>query len=266
MTSTQSVYFIGLMLIVFGGLAVFVIVSLRQSVNKGDEVTAIHSVPAEPQKVITRFEVSNVDAENGVVTSSGISTQSEWILLKKHGRLLQSTRPGKYSLNSLPIGEKRADTSEKKVHHKKRSNARVTRSHNSNPHGFTGVGLGLAMLNSSDHFHDDDINSELLSSTDHSVDNMFDNSITGCSAVSAFDDIFSSAPTHSVNPASGLPMINDCVDVGGNMFGTDTMGSTFDDSFNSSSIGSPFDDSFGSSMFDDSFGSSSFGISSDPFD
>lgn len=50
MTSTQSVYFIGLMLIVFGGLAVFVIVSLRQSVNKGDEVTAIHSVPAEPQK------------------------------------------------------------------------------------------------------------------------------------------------------------------------------------------------------------------------
>lgn len=179
---------------------------------------------------------------------------------------MQATPSGKYRLNSSPIGEKRTDTSEKKGHQKKGSNADVTRAHDSNAHGLMGVGLGLAMLNSSDHFHDDDIHSELLILTDHSVDNMFDNAITGCSAVSAFDDISSSDPTYIVNPASGLMMVNDCIDVGGNMFGTNSMDSTFDDPFSSSSIGSVFDDSFSSSAFDDSFGSSSFGISSDPFD
>lgn len=257
MTNTQNVYFICLMLFVFGGLAVFVIVSLRQSDNKGKESIEAHSDPAEHLKVVTHYKVSDVDGENGVVPDAAISTLSEWTLLNKHGRLLQSTPAGKYSFNSSPIGEKRADTSGKKVHHKKGSNARITRSHDSNPHGLTGVGLGLAMLNGSNYIHHDDIHSELFSSTDHFDDNMIDSSIIGLPVVSAFDDIFSSAPSHSVNPASGLPMINDCIDVGGNIFGTDTMGSAFNDSFNSSSIGSPFDDSFSSS---------SFGISSDPFD
>ncbi|MDW2009927.1 hypothetical protein [Vibrio sp. Vb0301] len=266
MTSTQNVYFIGIMLFIFGGLAVFVSVSLRQSVNKGKESIEAHSDPAEHQKVVTHYKVSNVDAENGVVPGASISTLTEWTLLNKHGRLLQSTPSGKYRLNSAPIGEKRTDTSEKKVHHKRGSDADVTRAHDSNAHGLMGVGLGLAMLNSSDPLYDDDIHSGLLDSTDHSVDNMFDNSITGCSALSAFDDVFSSAPTHSINPASGLMMVNDCIDVGGNMFGTNSMDSTFDDPLSSSSIGSVFDDSFSSSAFDDSFGSSSFGISSDPFD
>lgn len=261
MTSTQNVYFIGLMLIVFGGLTVFVIASFR---SKGEDSIEAHTEPAEPQKVVTHYKVSDVDAENGVVTDAAISTLSEWTLLNKHGRLLESTPAGKYRLNSAPIDEKRTDTSEKKVHHKKRSNADVTRAHDSNAHGVMGV--GLAMLNSSDPLHDDDIHSGLLSSTDHSVDNMFDNAITGCSALSAFDDVFSSAPTHSINPASGLMMVNDCIDIGGNMFGTNSMDSTFDDPLSSSSIGSVFDDSFSSSAFDDSFGSSSFGISSDPFD
>jgi hypothetical protein len=59
---------------------------------------------------------------------------------------------------------------------------------------------------------------------------------------------------HSVNPANLLPMINDVVDIHGNMFGT-----TFvDDMLNSST--SSFDDSFSHSSFDSS---SSFSSSSD---
>lgn len=30
-----------------------------------------------------------------------------------------------------------------------------------------------------------------------------------------------SSPTHVINPASGLPMVDDCTDVAGNIFGTD---------------------------------------------
>lgn len=32
----------------------------------------------------------------------------------------------------------------------------------------------------------------------------------------------SSSPVHVINPASGLPMVDDCIDVAGNIFGTDT--------------------------------------------
>jgi hypothetical protein len=90
MTSTQNVYFIGLMLFIFGGLAVFVMVSLRQSVNKGKESIEAHCDPAEHQKVVTHYKVSDVDAENGVVLGASISTLSEWTLLNKHGRLLHN--------------------------------------------------------------------------------------------------------------------------------------------------------------------------------
>lgn len=59
---------------------------------------------------------------------------------------------------------------------------------------------------------------------------------------------------HSFNPANGLPMMDDVIDIHCNMFGTNSMddlfdhsSSTFDDSFTHSS----FDDSFNSSFFDD---------------
>lgn len=66
------------------------------------------------------------------------------------------------------------------------------------------------------------------------------------------DDLFSSP---GINPASGLPMVGDSwIDVGGNVFGTDTM-----DSLSSSTFDSFGSDSFGSGSFgSDSFGSSDF--------
>lgn len=86
----------------------------------------------------------------------------------------------------------------------------------------------------------------------------------------ATDDLFSAATDDDssgmVNPATGLPMLNSCVDVGGNTFGcsNEDWGSNISNSFhdnsfdNDSSISSfsdsSFDDSF--SSFDDSFGSS----------
>jgi hypothetical protein len=64
---------------------------------------------------------------------------------------------------------------------------------------------------------------------------------------------------HSFNTANGLPMINDAVDIHGNIFGTTFMDdmmnsstSVFDDNFSHSS-----DDSFSHSSFDSSFSCSS---------
>jgi hypothetical protein len=64
---------------------------------------------------------------------------------------------------------------------------------------------------------------------------------------------------HSFNTANGLPMINDMVDIHGNIFGTTFMDdmtnsstSAFDDNFSHSS-----DDSFSHSSFDSSFSCSS---------
>jgi hypothetical protein len=64
---------------------------------------------------------------------------------------------------------------------------------------------------------------------------------------------------HSFNTANGLPMINDAVDIHGNIFGTTFMDdmmnsstSAFDDTFSHSS-----DDSFSQSSFDSSFSCSS---------
>ncbi|EPS3429161.1 TPA: hypothetical protein ACPHTU_000905 [Vibrio alginolyticus] len=263
MTSTQNVYFIGLMLIVLGGLTAFVIASLRSM--REDSIEA-HTDPEKPQKVVTHYKVNDVDAEKGVVTDAAISTLSEWALLNKHGRLLASIPTGKYRLNSSPIGEKKADTPNKRALNERTDHTRAPRSNDSNMHELTGIGLGLAMLNSSTHIHDDGIHSGLLSESAHSVDDIFDSSINACSTTSTFDDISICEPINSINPASGLTMVNDCMDVGGNMFGTDSTDITFDEPFSSSSIGSAFDDSFSGSAFDDSFGSSSFGISSDPFD
>ncbi|MBE3868095.1 hypothetical protein HJ160_02800 [Vibrio parahaemolyticus] len=263
MTSTQNVYFIGLMLIVIGGLTAFIIASLR---SKREDSIEAHTDPEKPQKVVTHYKVSDVDAEKGVVTDAAISTLSEWALLNKHGRLLESTPTEKYSLNSSPIREKKADTPNKRALNERAEHTRATRANDSHMHELTGIGLGLAMLNSSTHIHDDGIHIGLFSESAHSVDDIFDSSINGCSTTSTFDDISICEPINGINPASGLPMINDCMDVGGNMFGTDSTDITFDDPFSSSSIGSAFDDSFSGSAFDDSFGSSSFGISSDPFD
>ena len=53
-------------------------------------------------------------------------------------------------------------------------------------------------------------------------------------------------PLHSVNPANGLPMLNDTVDVAGNPFGTDYTTSIADTS-SSCDSGSMFD---GSSSWD----------------
>lgn len=57
---------------------------------------------------------------------------------------------------------------------------------------------------------------------------------------------------HSVNPANCLPMINDVVDIHGNMFGTTVV----DDMMNSSNSSS--EDSFSHSSFDSSFHSHTF--------
>ncbi len=52
MTSTQNVYFIGLMLIVLGGLTAFVIASLR---SKREDSIEAHTDPEKPQKVVTHY-------------------------------------------------------------------------------------------------------------------------------------------------------------------------------------------------------------------
>lgn len=41
-------------------------------------------------------------------------------------------------------------------------------------------------------------------------------------------------PIHTVNPATGLPMLNDCVDVAGNPFGIDNSHNTFESPCDSS--------------------------------
>jgi len=58
--------------------------------------------------------------------------------------------------------------------------------------------------------------------------------------------------TNNINPANGLPMINDTIDIEGNVFGTDSSDTEIfsnNDMFDSSST---FDDNiFETSMFDD---------------
>jgi hypothetical protein len=83
-----------------------------------------------------------------------------------------------------------------------------------------------------------DMNSDMMSSSDASMSDDFH---------------------HSFNTANGLPMINDMVDIHGNIFGTTSMDdmmnsstSAFDDGFSHSS-----DDSFSHSSFDSSFSCSS---------
>lgn len=51
-------------------------------------------------------------------------------------------------------------------------------------------------------------------------------------------DLFSDDHS-SINPASGLPMVNSCIDVGGNVFDTAGIGGSFSS-----------DHSFGDSVFD----------------
>ncbi|MFG6486877.1 hypothetical protein ACG04R_09350 [Roseateles sp. BYS78W] len=86
---------------------------------------------------------------------------------------------------------------------------------------------------------------------------------TGLSPHASFGDPLegSSAPSFtSINPATGLPMIDDSgvgFDVGGNLYGT----SSATDSFSSDSFGSSMD--FGSASYDS--GSSSGSFSSDPW-
>lgn len=113
--------------------------------------------------------------------------------------------------------------------------------------GVTATGAAAAMYSTNDGEWD----SESSSSTEFvmagldamgspgGVD-MYSDMMSG-SDVSMSDDFH-----HSVNPANLLPMINDVVDIHGNMFGT-----TFvDDMMNSST--SSFDDSFSHSSFDSS--------------
>lgn len=81
-----------------------------------------------------------------------------------------------------------------------------------------------------------DLLPSVLEASGDDVDNYDDSVDTGGYGSSLFDDDSSNL---GINPASGLPMMDDSmIDVGGNPYGTDF-------------------DSFDSSMFDDSFGSSS---------
>lgn len=61
-----------------------------------------------------------------------------------------------------------------------------------------------------------------------SIDSSFDNSISD-----------SHSSMHTVNPANGLPMMDDSIDVMGNPYGTDnTWTNSFSDSFGSDSLSS----------------------------
>lgn len=68
------------------------------------------------------------------------------------------------------------------------------------------------------------------------------------SILKSFMDLFGSSPSvHDINPGSGLPMLDDTIDVAGNPFGTDHLSDDLvntsaldDDLFSSSSSG--FDD------------------------
>jgi len=73
-----------------------------------------------------------------------------------------------------------------------------------------------------------------------------------------------SEPIHMVNPANGLPMQNDAIDIAGNLFGTDAYDHSHQDmQYDGSSDWMTTH----SSCFDDGGGSTSFGWSSDsPFD
>jgi len=93
------------------------------------------------------------------------------------------------------------------------------------------TGFVMAGLDAMENAGGVDMNSDMMSGSD----------------VSMSDDF-----QHSVNPANLLPMINDVVDIHGNMFGTTSV----DDMMNSST--SSFDDSFSHSSFDSSFHSHTF--------
>lgn len=82
---------------------------------------------------------------------------------------------------------------------------------------------------------------------DGKVHAMSDSGMLTTSSLTSDDE-----PLWLINPASGLPMVNNCLDVGGNAFGcsagTDWMSDNFADSHIDDSMSS-FDDSF--SSFDD---------------
>lgn len=75
---------------------------------------------------------------------------------------------------------------------------------------------------------------------------------TSSDMMSSSDASMSDDFHHSVNPANGLPMINDVLDIHGNMWGSTSM----DDMMNSSA--STSDDCFSHSSSDSSFSCSSF--------
>jgi len=62
--------------------------------------------------------------------------------------------------------------------------------------------------------------------------------------------------TSDINPGSGLPMLNDVIDIEGNVYGTNSSDDFLDDTFSSTFDDDTFDSSFDDDMFnsfDDSF-------------
>lgn len=106
----------------------------------------------------------------------------------------------------------------------------------------TGALLGTTVLSATSLFEDD---SPLTSDAMQEDSGDFSDDLFSSSSTSMFDDC------SGINPANGLPMMG-CVDIEGNVYGTD---SSHDDLFGSAST-SLFDDSLSSSMFDDTFSSS----------
>ncbi len=99
-------------------------------------------------------------------------------------------------------------------------------------------GVARAYYASSD---DDEFSFSAGTTHDDGVFSAFDNNgLVGGLGMGFDSDI---AMSHGVNPATGLPMISDSVDAGGNVFGTssfDSMGSSFDGGFGGCSGGSDF--------------------------
>ncbi|BDT60200.1 hypothetical protein MasN3_36940 [Massilia varians] len=119
--------------------------------------------------------------------------------------------------------------------------------------GVTATGAAAATYSNNDGEWDSESNSstgfvmaDLDAMEDHNGVDMNSGMMSG-SDVSMSDDFH-----HSVNPANLLPMINDVVDIHGNMYGTTSV----DDMMNSSA--STSDDCFSHSSFDSGFHSPTF--------
>ncbi len=119
-------------------------------------------------------------------------------------------------------------------------------------HDGSGRSLGLSAAtdlyeSDSSQFDDDDDWHRTASGYDSFDDDFWDTT----------SPLFDHSPSCGTNPASGLPMLNDCIDVGGNPFGCSSSFDSFDSfgsSFNSS--GNSFDSFNGISSSFDSFPSS----------